>query len=261
MSSSPLSPPDRCKNCGHTVTDNYCPNCGQSTQTKRISLSELFHDFSRSVFFLDKGLLYTSRELTLRPGPAIRGYLAGKRVSLQKSFDYLFSIVAIYLFVIHFFIVPPVQNNQQSSTTINPITNETTIAQEDDDSRLYTAWILDHFTLLMACTLPLSALFTFWLYRKSGYNYGENLIINAYALGLRLLLVMLLLPVKYLLNDSPTFGTIQRILTYIVFFSIIVHVFNGYTWWQHLLRIIAYILLLVIVFISICLALVWFEIL
>ena len=68
-----------CKNCGFTVEASYCGNCGQKANTYRITWKELVHHLPHAILHLDEGFFYTLKQLTLRPGEALREYLAGKR--------------------------------------------------------------------------------------------------------------------------------------------------------------------------------------
>src|SRR6187549_1900675 len=84
----------RCLNCSTECSDVYCPHCGQKTATNRISFQALLHDIPHSVFHLDKGFLYTFIELLKRPGPAVRDYIAGRRVKYYKPLAYLIILSA-----------------------------------------------------------------------------------------------------------------------------------------------------------------------
>lgn len=70
-----------CKNCGNVFKGNYCNNCRQSAKTHRITWHEIGHGLFHAFFHADKGLLFTIRELTTRPGKTIREYLEGKRAN------------------------------------------------------------------------------------------------------------------------------------------------------------------------------------
>ena len=60
--------PQICRQCGATVTGNYCSNCGQSVRVKRITLHEVLHEVYHYFTHVDKGFLYTLRHLATRPG-------------------------------------------------------------------------------------------------------------------------------------------------------------------------------------------------
>ena len=69
-----------CKNCGESVSQNYCPACGQAVEVQRGPLVQLVGDFVSELFSLDGRHLRTAIQL-LVPGSLTQSYLDGKRVS------------------------------------------------------------------------------------------------------------------------------------------------------------------------------------
>ncbi len=68
-----------CINCGNSFTGKFCSNCRQPSETHRITWAELAHQLPHALFHADMGMLYTLKQLAVRPGDTIREYLAGKR--------------------------------------------------------------------------------------------------------------------------------------------------------------------------------------
>lgn len=64
-----------CKNCNHNFKGNFCNNCGQTANTHEINFTSILHEIQHGIFHIDKGILYTSKELFRRPGHTIREYL------------------------------------------------------------------------------------------------------------------------------------------------------------------------------------------
>ncbi len=79
----------KCKNCNHDLKGNFCNNCGQTKETHEINFKSILHEIQHSIFHIDKGILYTTKELFIRPGLTIREYLHGKRVKHFKPFAYI----------------------------------------------------------------------------------------------------------------------------------------------------------------------------
>src|SRR5687768_667321 len=86
-----------CLNCGTFVTDNFCPKCGQKKEVERLTwhslVEEIFHFFSH----IEKGFLYTSYRLLIRPDKVIGEYLEGKRKKYFKPITLYLIWVAIHL--------------------------------------------------------------------------------------------------------------------------------------------------------------------
>lgn len=73
---------DHCINCAHAVAgpeQKFCPRCGQPTPVHRIDWHFLAHELEHSVLHMDRGILYSIRELMLRPGRLMRDYIDGRR--------------------------------------------------------------------------------------------------------------------------------------------------------------------------------------
>ena len=80
-----------CQNCGGEGDQKYCPNCGQALQIERININSLLHEVAHTFWHLEKGFLYTLKELAINPGTTQRKYLSGIRIRYQKPFP-LFAI-------------------------------------------------------------------------------------------------------------------------------------------------------------------------
>jgi hypothetical protein len=52
--------------CQNKITENYCSICGNLKELKRIDKNYIFSEIE-SVLNFDKGILYTVKELLIRP--------------------------------------------------------------------------------------------------------------------------------------------------------------------------------------------------
>lgn len=96
----------RCKSCGWEFKGNFCPNCGQSAKTKRITVRGILTDLFPDVFHLDNKFVHTCIELLHCPGLMMRRFLDGDRAKFCKPVPLLFIIVAVYLVINHYFGLP-----------------------------------------------------------------------------------------------------------------------------------------------------------
>jgi hypothetical protein len=77
-----------CLNCGESVSGKFCSECGQTIETHRFQLRDIFtQDFLKKIFYYDKGLFYSLKHLYTRPGHTVREYIEGKRVSHLHYFS------------------------------------------------------------------------------------------------------------------------------------------------------------------------------
>ena len=90
-----------CKNCQSELNGNFCSFCGQKADTHRINFKFLLHEIQHGVFHVDKGILFTLKELFTRPGKMINGYLQGKRVSHFKPVALVFILGTLVFLEYH----------------------------------------------------------------------------------------------------------------------------------------------------------------
>ncbi len=84
-----------CKNCKSTITQNYCPNCGQPAILKRIDGQYIYGEI-RNLLNFEKGILFTIVELTIRPGKSTITFLTENRNRLVKPIVFLIISSLIY---------------------------------------------------------------------------------------------------------------------------------------------------------------------
>lgn len=78
-----------CKNCNKLLKGNYCSNCGQKATTGRITFRYLLEIVIHTFAHIEKGFLYTSKELLIRPGKTMHDYLTGHRKKLESPVGYI----------------------------------------------------------------------------------------------------------------------------------------------------------------------------
>jgi len=147
-----------CKNCGAEGDQKYCPGCGQALQIDRITINSLLHEIGHTFWHLEKGFLYTMKELAIHPGTTQRKYISGIRLRYQKPFP-LFAISVTFCAFALFFIY---RN-----------------AQDQSEQFFYK----HYFFMVQAAMLPFFALITYILFKSRDLYYAEALVMNVYLLG------------------------------------------------------------------------------
>jgi hypothetical protein len=157
---------NNCLNCNESVHGNFCNNCGQKTSTHQFSLKHFFiHDFVHGIFHLDKGFLFTLKELFTRPGHSIREYVQGKRVKHFNCFATL-----ILLLTIGYFLSKGAKiDMSQIFEYPNTITGLLKVLK-------------DYSKIVVFLGVPIYSFASFLLFKKSKQNYTENLVLNLYML-------------------------------------------------------------------------------
>ncbi|QNH63491.1 DUF3667 domain-containing protein [Hymenobacter sediminicola] len=188
--------PAACLNCGMLVSDRYCGQCGQDAHhTHRFTMRYLLlHDLPHSIWHVDKGVLYTMRQMLTRPGYAIREYLAGQRAQHFRPVTYLLllgGLGALLMSALHLQPIPPEQVADTPKVLV--------LAMDR-----YMATIYKYPTLIYTVLLPLNALVAWLLLRATRYNYAEMLIGQAFVTGtLTLPAVVLTIPLLLLAKEVP----------------------------------------------------------
>ena len=185
-----------CQNCNSELNGNFCSHCGQSSDTHRLNFHFLLHDIQHGLLHIDKGLLYTTKELFTRPGHSIREFLQGKRVKHFKPISLVLILAGIYGLLSHYFDINFLADNFQvtgSSERFNQTTSTINKAIE---------WVYQHYSILALLQIPFFSIGTYLCFKKTGYNFIEHLVINAFIAGQKLIIHIVGLPLYYFFNNT-----------------------------------------------------------
>lgn len=106
-----------CLNCGTTLTDKYCPHCGQRNLPMRQTLGELITNFISSFWSYESKFFRTGQFLLFKPGFLATEYCAGKRESYYHPARMYVFISFIYFLL---FTSLPDQESENSTKYYNP---------------------------------------------------------------------------------------------------------------------------------------------
>ena len=144
-----------CRNCKEPIIGNYCSNCGQPAKLKRIDRHYIIHELG-DFFFANRGMVYTIKNVLIRPGESVRQFIAEDRHRFVKPITFLFICTLLFAFVSNPF-------NIRTSNYEGP----------EGILSLILNWLFDHpsyFNLLIGLFVA------FWIkifFRKSEYNIFE----------------------------------------------------------------------------------------
>jgi hypothetical protein len=164
---------DNCSNCNDALTGKYCSNCGQPAKVKRIDGHYIAYEIEHVLHF-ERGILYTIKELLIRPGQNIRDFIAKNRSRLVKPIIFIIVTSLIYTFLMHYFHIEDgyVNFTEAKKTTTGSIFN----------------WIQSHYGY---ANIIMGVFVVFWLkifFRKYDYNFFELLILLCFVLGMEMLI-------------------------------------------------------------------------
>ncbi|WP_316734867.1 DUF3667 domain-containing protein [Pedobacter aquatilis] len=166
-----------CLNCNREVIENYCQSCGQKASTHRYSLKHFVeHDFIHGIWHVDKGVLYTIKELFTRPGHSVREFIQGKRA---KFFSFVTLIVIILA----------------TSGLLAPYTHIriTDLMPENIKEQMnsFEKFTTKNPKIVILILIPVYSLFTSLWFRKAKLNYSEHLVLNSYKTAGELIIGLL----------------------------------------------------------------------
>jgi hypothetical protein len=198
-----------CQNCNTALQGKYCSNCGQSSDTHKIDVHYLWHDIQHGLLHLDKGILFTTKELFTRPGYSIREFLEGKRVKHFKPISLVLVLAGIYGLLFHFFKINILANYIVASGTDEKVNHINEVIKNMSE------WTGQHYSILALLQIPIFTIGTYLCFRKSGFNFAEHLIINTFLVGQRLILHIITFPLYYFSNGTPMLIAADKIITMI----------------------------------------------
>jgi hypothetical protein len=199
-----------CKNCNHKYKGTHCNYCGQLATTDRLNRHAVWHDIQHGFLHFDRGIFFTVKEMFTRPGHSIREYIEGKRVKHFKPISFVLLIAGVYGYLDHTFDIS--LNKMQAQ-----IEREVRKPRKDNFEPLKIIdWITNHYALFTLGILLFVALASKWAFKKIGYNYIENLILNAFLSGQHIIIQLLCAPpIVFIVKNNPKLDDLNLIPTVI----------------------------------------------
>ncbi|KMQ59980.1 hypothetical protein ACM46_17145 [Chryseobacterium angstadtii] len=155
------------------MNEEFCSNCKQTMKPKRIDGTYILHEIEHVLHF-DRGILYTIRELLVRPGENIRNFISENRSRLVKPVIFIIVSSIIYTLINHFFHI------EESYIKID--------GAGDSQLNAINSWVQSHYGY---SNMIMGAFIAFWLkifFKKYDYNFFEILILLCFILGMEMLM-------------------------------------------------------------------------
>jgi len=167
-----------CINCGEVANGNYCPNCSQRTNVKRINVKEGWHDFWSRVYGFDGMFPRTLRDLTIRPGIVARVYINRNRVKYYGPVGYFFFMISLCLLLFSIIDLDYMEYMKGMQSRLAGDQYQTKGFQK------ISRFVTDNIKIFAFLIIPFQALSAQYLFfRKSGYNFLEHTILPFYVIG------------------------------------------------------------------------------
>ena len=165
-----------CLNCDTIVEGKFCKNCGQRISMQRFSLISIF-DYAvfSGILSLNKGILFTVKELFTRPGHSIREYIEGKRINYINGFTLLLLLLTLTYFLDDF-----------TGLKLADVTAE----GSKEFANLLEEFMKEYPRIVFLMNIPLLAISSYLFFRKSNYNFAENIVAGTYIISAQIILTL-----------------------------------------------------------------------
>ena len=174
--------PTQCLNCGQVLQpdQNFCPRCGQKTDTHRLTIPHFIHEFFHAFTHADKGLFHLLKELATKPGMVAREYVVGKRKSYFNPFNFFLIMMGLFVFL-NLYFKPPVKKNEPNPYVLARIPTEA--GKQKYIAMMHrvgqaTGFFSKHGNIVAMVAVPFISLLTWLFFYKRKFNYAEHLTAN-----------------------------------------------------------------------------------
>jgi len=127
---------------------------------------ELIHFFTH----IEKGFLFTTKQLVLSPGKTVFEFIEGKRKKYFSPVSYFLVWITIYALLLYWF---------QKVFGENRVIDY----QQYFGDKASTEYAITHLALVLTIVIPFQGLYLYLLFTKVRYNYFETIVIAIYCLG------------------------------------------------------------------------------
>jgi Protein of unknown function (DUF3667) len=242
-----------CIHCSKHVEENFCSHCGQK-RYKRIDRKYIWDEIQYTLVHVNKGFLYSIKNIIKNPGRTAREFIDGDRVSHYKPISLAFILATISAFVsINVIGLYKMMEVGMINGKVNSNFMEETMSM-----------ISKYNPYFMLLFVPVVAVFTRFVFRKWGHNYYEHIIINAIGLSHYIIgCILILYPVMYFLKGNPDLCIKISFITFLTIPVLMIVFFKGFysdkplktiilkILWMVFLLLLLYVLLIILIAITI----------
>nr|WP_246722689.1 DUF3667 domain-containing protein [Aliikangiella sp. G2MR2-5] len=199
----------------------YCNSCGQYANTRRINFQYLASEVLNSIFQIERGFLFTLKELFFEPGKCIRNFLDGKRQQYTKPLAYLLLTSSLYIIIAHL-----LELNTYSKDFAEGFSTGINDSNERDVSGVLMVlnWLASNHAFTLLLTLPLFSLGSYLAFFQCKYNYFEHLILNMYIAGQQMVIYLV---VSFAVTKGSFSETLPLIFGMLFNFYVFYQFFNA----------------------------------
>lgn len=239
-----MSDMGKCANCAR-VTDGleqkFCPACGQPTPVHRIDWHFLGHELEHSVLHMDRGVLYTLKQLMLRPGHLIRDYIEGRRLGVVKPLLLVMLTGAAATLMAHYALDGDALGSSFTKGVEAGMHQGNANAKQAEAAATMMKvfgfvkdWMNSHLTLITLLVLPVQAAALKLTFRRfKQINYPEWLVITSFLTAQLFVVWAVFMPLQRWWSDAQVAMILLAVTLNLISLT---QVFPGYPSWKAFLR-------------------------
>ena len=173
-----------CLNCDARIASpaRFCMNCGQRTDTGRLTVRDVVRDLMHTFVNVERGPVAFAWALLTRPGAVAREYVQGRRRRHYGPFATLVVLVGLTALAINWSGFQALSHDGLGSGP--------------------TDLLQHHFNVLILVQLPILAGACAALFPGAGLTLSEHMVLVAYTLSMRAVVLMLAIPAAYLASAT-----------------------------------------------------------
>ena len=183
---------------------------------ERISLKSIFTSILATLN-LEKGYFFTLKELLLRPGQAIRGYLfTEERSRYVKPLGFLLLSLAVSILI-------TVNIMEWSGKLdLNTMDNNGQAMTPEMKAALskILAVVFKYQNLFEILKVPFISFLTYKFFERARFNFAEHLVMNAYALAIQSLLSILIIFLAVITDPILMLAALPLLFVYYIYLHV-----------------------------------------
>lgn len=243
-----------CKNCENSFEGNYCPICSQKADTHRFTIKHLAHEFFHAFTHADKGIIFLAKELFIRPGLVAREFNAGKRKKYFNPITYLLLVMALQIYLtkvsdINTFYVEQMYAMNENSAELQ---NNENYKKGVEVMALVQQKMFEYNKLANFLFIPILSFLIWIMFRRSGSNYAEVLVLNTMYISQTLLLFVVICIIPFAISTATVGFTMNLyMIICILYMAIMLKQFFQQGWGKTILKtVVIQLLYYIIIFIA-----------
>tara|TARA_R110000868_G_scaffold21640_7_gene89771 strand:+ start:60421 stop:61221 length:801 start_codon:yes stop_codon:yes gene_type:complete len=243
-----------CKNCELPLRTDYshCPACGAKIIRNRLTIKNLWFDFTERFFNIDNTFFLTFKHLFIKPEVVIVGYIKGVRKRYMNPISYF--TIAVFLGGIFFFLnkkfFPDAMNYQFTQIAYSG----------SDEAQKFSLGLMKNFqdilqeyqNLFYIGMLPFLVIISkLVFFNKKQFNLSEHFVINIYAYSQMSILINILYILSIWNSKLIYWEATINSLFLLIYFSYVYKRTFKLNWGQILLKLMLFLLIFGVLFVAI----------